>query len=227
MKKALLVLLLLPLIGASVLAPGSYTVPTGTTITVPTPVTPPPICTPPATLVNGVCTTPVTPPPATGTLWLYYNGVFSGAGDYNYGNAPFSFSYANPTSTALSGTKDCLATGDMAWQPRMPGDDLNTGPYNYITVSIRPTQVETFITGAEMIGDVAIPGSTGSFSIAQYGPNPIVVGAWNTYKIPLTAYGIKTGSGLHIYKVMFQHQAGPGVNLATDKTEFDNFGFTP
>jgi hypothetical protein len=160
---------------------------------------------------------PVVTPPAAGTFYIFNAGVATNGNlDYSYGNQPWSLSYG----------KTVLLKGDAAWQPRMPGDNLDTTPYTHLTVKIRPTQPSTFISGMEMIGDVPIPGSKpGGVNIMQYGPNPMVVGQWNTYVIPLSAYG--NLPGLDIYKCSFQHQAGPGVNLATDSTEFDALGFVP
>jgi len=147
-------------------------------------------------------------------FWLFKAGRFLGPGDYSYGSGRISYGHTT-----------VVVTGDEAWQPRMPNDDLNTDPYTYVTVSIKPTQVQTWISGMEMIGDVAIPGSTGPVDLSKYGPNPVVIGEWNTYKIPLTAYGIKQGSGLHVYKIMFQGQNVPSP--ATNKVEFDAVGFLP
>jgi len=97
-----------------------------------------------------------------------------------YGNQPWSLSYG----------KTVLLKGDAAWQPRMPNDNLSTKPFTKVTVKIRPTPPSTFISGMEMIGDVPIPGSKpGGVNIMQYGPNPMVIGQWNTYTIPLSAYG--------------------------------------
>lgn len=163
-------------------------------------------------------TPPVTPPvtpPAAGTFWLYKAGVFKGAGDYDYGSGSVTF-----------GPSSVIVLGDEAWQPRMPADDLNTDLYTAITVSIKPTQNQTWGIGAEMIGDVPIPGTPpGVVDIMKYGPNPAVLGQWNTYRIPLTAIGIKPGSGIHIYKIGFQGQNVPDPK--NNRQEFDAVGFVP
>ena len=166
--------------------------------------------------------TPAVTAPEPGTFWVYYKGKFNWAGDYDFGSGKVI--YDNRDTSALSGTKDVLASGDVGWQPYAPGNDFNTAGYNYVTVSIKPTQAgNTWITGAEMEGDKEIPGSHGAISIMPYGPNPAVVGQWNTYKIPLSAYSIKPG--LHIYKVMFLEQSSP--NKSDNKVYFDNLGFVP
>jgi hypothetical protein len=153
-------------------------------------------------------------PPASGAFWLYKAGKFAGAGDYSYGNGQITY-----------GPSSVIITGDEAWQPRMPNDDFNTGPYTYVTVSLKPTQKQTWISGMEMIGDVTIPGSTGPVDLSRYGPSPAAIGQWNVYKIPLTAFGIKAGSGLHVYKIMFQGQNVPGPS--SNKVEVDAVGFLP
>jgi hypothetical protein len=176
------------------------------------PATTSPVVTPP------VVTPPVVTPPAAGTFWVYYAGKFNWQGDYSFGSG--NVNYNNP----LSGTKDVLVSGDEGWQPYATNNDFNTTGYNYVTVSIRPTQAgNTWITGAEMIGDVTIPGSNGAFSIMKYGPNPAMPGQWNTYKIPLSAYSIT--SGMHIYKVMFLEQTS--ANKPGNEVEFNNLGFAP
>jgi hypothetical protein len=179
----------------------------------------------PGTTTPPVVTPPVVTPPAAGTLWVYYNGQFNWAGAYNFGNQPYTVAYDNPTSTALSGTKDVLVTGDVGWQPYAFGNDFPTGPYKTLTISIRPTQAgNTWVTGAEMVGDKNIPGGPVSPpSIMPYGPNPAVVGKWNTYNIPLTVLGIK--DGIHIYKFMVLEQSSS--DKAHNQVEFSNVGFVP
>lgn len=223
MKTLLALLLLLPLVA---LAQTTVTIP-ARVITIPQQVitipaqtlvvsttTPPVTCTAPQVLLNGVCTTPVTPP-ATGIFWLFNAGVFTGAGDcsgYSYGSGKVT---CGTTVTV---------TGDEGWQPRMPGDDFNATGYNFITVSIKPTQAgNTWITGAEMIGDIPFPGCPTAPSIMKYGPNPALVGVWNVYKIPLSAYCITPA--LHPYKVMFLEQSS--TNKAGNSVQFDQLGFVP
>jgi len=77
----------------------------------------------------------------------------------------------------------------------------------------------------EMIGDVPIPGSKpGGVNIMQYGPNPMVIGQWNTYTIPLSASAICRDWTSTKY---LSSTKRPGVNLATDSCEFDLFAFVP
>lgn len=193
------------LLSVGALAQTTFTTPDGATI-VYTPPAPPPVVTPP------VNPPPVNPPPVAGTFWLYKAGIFKGPGDYSYGSGRITY-----------GASSVIVTGDEAWQPRMPADDFNTTGFHYVTVSIKPTQKQTWITGMEMIGDVAIPGATGPVDIMPYGPNPAVIGQWNTYKIPIGKFG--NLPGLHVYKIMFQGQNVPSPS--TNKVEYDAVGFVP
>ena len=171
-----------------------------------------PTCTPPQTLSNGVCVDPA--PSTAGTFWLFKDGVFKGAGDYSWGSGKVAYGSV------------VTVTGDEGWQPRMPGDDFDATAYHYVTISIKPTQAgNTWITGAEMVGDVQFPGCENNPpNIMKYGPNPAVVGVWNTYKIPLTAYCIKAGQE-HLYKIMFAEQSS--TNKAGNSVQFNALGFVP
>jgi len=62
-------------------------------------------------------------------------------------------------------------------------------------------------------------------SILAYGPNPMVVGQWNTYNIPLTAYNSSTNgnvAGELVLKFGLQSQGAPGP----DTFYIANLGFT-
>jgi hypothetical protein len=203
--KSLFLLALFPLLAV---AQTTFTAPDGAKIVY----TPPPVV-PPVTDPPPVSGPPSNPPPVAGTFWLYKQGVFKGAGSYDFGSGHIVY---GPTTVT--------AVGDVGWQPRMPNDDFDTTGYHYITVSIRPTQAgNTWITGAEMIGDKGFPGCPNAPSIMKYGPNPAIVGQWNTYKIPLSAYCITPA--LHPYKIMFLEQSSS--NKSGNKVEYDAVGFVP
>lgn len=175
----------------------------------------------PVAVTPPVVTPPVVTPPATGnTFWLFHNGAFAPGypGDYSFGTGKIVF--PNP-AVGASGSVDVLDKGDEGWQPLFPGGNMDLTGYNWVLVSIKPTEVEAFESGMLAVGDIAVPGSTGAVNIMPYGPNPIVVGQWNRYKIPLKLYGtlpIKAA-----YKIMFLHQNSP--NASGDGTEFDSVGF--
>lgn len=189
--KLLFALLLLPLaaFGATTLAPGTYTVPS-------CPVTPPVICTPPQVMTNGVCAPPiVTTPPATGTYWVYHNGVFSWPGDYSF---VATINYKDTAGAPLSGPYDVaikVTSQWGAWQPfafGATGSAFDTSKYKYLIYSIKTTVAgQVIATGFDANNDVkdgnivvvAGPG------ITKYGPVP-VVGQWGSYKIPITDFGL-------------------------------------
>jgi hypothetical protein len=173
---------------------------------------------PAGTYTLAAATPPVTAP--ADALWLYHAGKMYGGppNDYSFGNQPFSVVYNHP-AVGASGPVDVLATGDVGWQPLWPNSHIDTTGYAFVTVSIKPTQVSGWISGMEAVGDIPIPGNKGTVNILQYGPNPPVVGQWNTYKIPLSAYG---NTPFDAYKIMFLQQNTP--NPGTNKTEFDAVG---
>jgi hypothetical protein len=200
--------LLLALAVGSVVAQTTFTAPDGAKIVyTPPPASPPPVTDPPP--ASGP---PANPPPVAGTFWLYKAGKFVGAGDYNFGSGK-----------VLYGASTVTVTGDEGWQPRMPGDDFDTTGYHWITVSIKPTQQQSWQSGMLMIGDQTIPGSHGAVDITPYGPKTLAIGQWNTYKIPIGQFG--NLPGLHVYKIMFLGQNVP--NKSTNKVEFDAVGFLP
>jgi len=122
--------------------------------------TPPVTCVAPQVLVNGICTIPVvTPPPAAGTFYIFNAGKFVGAGDCS--------GYSFGSGKVTCGTT-VTVSGDEGWQPRMPADDFNATGYNFVTVSIKPTQAgNTWVTGAEMVGDISFPGCANPPSIMK------------------------------------------------------------
>lgn len=178
------------------------------------------------------CPAPVTPPPVvvgsapTGTFWLFHNGAFTTGypGDYSFGSGKFQIF---TTGNAHSPPADILLSGDIGFQPMWPYSDLDLTGYKTITVAIKPTVKEFFQIGMLMIGDQPIPGSTGAVNLnnSKYGPNPMVIGQWNVYVVPLSAFGTMP---VHVYKFMVLHQNTPTPPGATgDSTEVDDIGVSP
>lgn len=176
---------------AALIAPMIQGAPTPTPVPTPTP-TPTP-----------------TPIPTPGVEWIFNGGVRDSAGDYSYGTGKVTYGAT------------VVVTGDEGWQPRMPNDDLDMKPYKYALVSIKPTQKHSWTTGMLQVGDVAIPGSHGAIDIAPYALKPVVLNAWNDFKIPLSVFGTMP---FHAYKIMFLAQNVPSP--ATNHQEFDRLGFS-
>lgn len=217
MKRLLLLTTLAALISAAAIAQTTVTIPSQV-ITIPQQVitipaqtlmvngtaTPPVTCAPPQVLTNGVCTTPVvTPPPADGTSWIFHGGLSSAWSDYSYGSGKVSYTAKDPQT----GETVISITGDEGLQPYVLSQDFDTTGYKFVLVSLKPLKAgQNWITGAEMKGDLPIPGGGLPPSITQY-CSAFVVGQYTVCKIPLSAYGITPG--LHILKVMFQQQQQP------------------
>ena len=163
----------------------------------------PSVTVPPVTTAPVTTAAPATAAPVAGTFWIYHSGKFKWGGDYSFGSGRVDYAAKDPQT----GEKVIGIYGDEGLQPYAPGNDFDTTKFNFVVVSVKPTVAgQNWLTGAEMAGDLPIPGGPGQMqSIMPYGPNPAVVGEWNTYKIPFSVYGIKPG--LHIYKFAFlQHQ---------------------
>lgn len=213
--KILLTLLLLPLtaLGATTLAPGTYTVAA-------CPVTPP-TCTPPQVLTNGVCTTPV--PPAGGTSWVYHNGTLYWGGDYSFGG--ITINYQDTQGMPLSGSFDISASLHGQWGGFLPFAggtvplwNFDDSPYTYLTFALKPTRVgQTAQVYFVKVGDVPVGIVVDPFS-GKYGPAP-QAGVWGTYKIPLAVLGVLKTS---VYKFAIQDQTGTSDNVFY----LDNIGFT-
>ena len=161
------------------------------------------------------------PPPTLGVFWLYHNGSDpAGELDYDYGSGSVTYDVPDPIG---SGGKCIAVKGDEGWQPRMPNDNFNTAGYEYLLISVYPTTPGYVGTvGAEMIGDKPIPGSTGMINFMQYG-NPVIVGQWNSYKIPLSAMSFPA-AGIDIYKLGVLDQ---NPDKTGDLVYYRDIGFSP
>ncbi|HWM70016.1 MAG TPA: hypothetical protein VNO35_25790 [Steroidobacteraceae bacterium] len=157
-----------------------------------------------------------------GTFWVYHGGKFRWGGDYSWGSGKVDYRGKDPQS----GERVIAIIGDEGLQPYATGNDFNTAGYNYVVVSLKPTvEGQNWTTGAEMEGDKPIPGGPGDMqSVMPYGPNPAEVGEWNTYKIPLSVYGIKPG--LHILKIGFLQKQKPAPDGQVNWYAKD-IGFSP
>jgi hypothetical protein len=190
---------------STVCAPTSLVVSaTAAPVTSTPPVTTPPVTTPPVT----------TPPVASGTSWVYYNGVFDWPGDFTYAATE---TYADTSGDPLSGPHDIKVVSSAwgGWLPYALNFSFDARPYTKLTFSLKPTRSDqTWQVYFVKVGDVPVGIS---LNVAKYGPAPIA-GHWATYTVPLSDLGV---AGTSIYKFAIQDQTGANGNT----WYVDNVGF--
>lgn len=165
---------------ATTLAPGTYTVAKCPA---------PPTCAAPNVLVNNVCAPPVvtTPPPASGTVWVYQNGVFSWAGDYSFG-ATINYTDTTGSPTGAYDLSVVTSQGGGGWQPFAQGKQFDTRAFTKLTYCVRPLAANFIIgTGFAAIDDVPDGNIINIGPGTSYGPTP-TYGAWGCYTIPLADF---------------------------------------
>ena len=190
------------------------------TTTPTTPVTPP-VVTPPTT--NPVTGSPITAP-------VYTNGVFAWAGDWS----GYTLNYAFPDKGVNGPGPVIQMPSTSQWQFWLPYPKTNSnGPaanginfpltgLSHFTIAIKPSQAGAqatmgFYTGSGTQDDVPA-GNSVTITSAAYGPANPVVGQWNVYTIPLSAFF--TTVPAWIYKFIIQQQG------TTPQTwEIDQVGF--
>jgi hypothetical protein len=187
---------------------------------------------------------PVTSPPATSSssvAWGYFNGTFNWGGDYSWN---VSLNYQDTSGEPLSGAHDLKVslTGQWGgWQPYMCSElgepltacvaqyDYPLAGFTYLTVSLKPTVAnQQWSAQFVAVGDTGIPcnyanpaNAGAGVNITAYGPAP-VAGQWGTYKIPLSAFCVGSGtSNANVYKFHIQDQTG----LSSNTWYVDNVGF--
>lgn len=164
---------------------------------------------------SGAVAPPPTPP-ASGTSWVYYNGVFNWPGDYSF-DAPAN--YADSSGSPLSGAYDIKVTSGAwgGWLPYAQNWSFNSAPYTKLTFALKPTATnQKWHVYFVKVGDIPV----GIYlDPANYGPAP-VAGQWATYTIPLSDLGVL---GTLIYKFCIQDQTG----LSNNSWYVDNVGFEP
>jgi hypothetical protein len=238
--KALLALLLLPLLasGATTLAPGSYALPNGTTLVIPA-LPPPPTCVPPQTLVNNLCTTPIvstTVPTSGATYWIYKNGVWAwgspGCTQANQcdWNSNATSSYQDTTGKPPNGTLDVMTQVTAAWgewQPHFDGATpatMDVSAYSTLVFLLKPTlsnqtwKLYTMAMTNAQGGDTALPAQYTIMDLTPYTypvPNtPAKAGVWQAYSVPLPVIGVGPGlpGGTKLYKLAWQDNEGLASN---------------
>jgi hypothetical protein len=156
-------------------------------------------------------------PPASGTSWVYYNGLFDWPGDYSFVAVP---NYSDTSGGPLSGAHDIKVTVTGAWGGWLPyaqNWNFNSAPYTKLTFALKPTVAnQQWSVYFVKVGDVPV----GIYlDVSKYGPAP-VVGQWNTYTVPLSDLGVL---GTAIYKFCIQDRTG----LSSNVWYVDNVGFVP
>ena len=156
-------------------------------------------------------------PPASGTSWVYYNGLFDWPGDYSFVAVP---TYNDTSGAPLSGAHDIKITITSAWGGWLPyaqNWNFNSAPYTKLTFALKPTVAnQQWSVYFVKVGDIPV----GIYlDVTKYGPAP-VVGQWNTYTVPLSDLGVL---GTAIYKFCIQDRTG----LSSNVWYVDNVGFVP
>jgi hypothetical protein len=168
-------------------------------------------------LVSATVTVNGSTPPATGTSWVYYNGLFDWPGDYSF---VAKADYHDKTGQPLSGKEDVKITLQGAyggWLPYAQNWSFNSAPYTKLTFALKPTVAnQQWSLYFVKVGDIPVGISV---DVTQYGPAP-VVGQWNTYTVPLAHLGVL---GTTIYKFAIQDKTG----LSNNTWYADNVGFVP
>jgi Carboxypeptidase regulatory-like domain len=156
-------------------------------------------------------------PPASGTSWVYYNGLFDWPGDYSFVAVP---NYTDTSGGPLSGASDIKITITSpygGWLPYAQNWNFNSAPYTKLTFALKPTVAnQQWSVYFVKVGDIPV----GIYlDVTKYGPAP-VVGQWNTYTVPLLDLGVL---GTAIYKFCIQDKTG----LSSNVWYVDNVGFAP
>jgi len=163
---------------------------------------------------------------ASGTSWVYYNGVFYWPGDWSWEAA---INYKDTAGAPIEGTYDIAVTitagSTGGWQPYINSSCqqnvslcFDTTPYKYLIFSLKPT-----VAGALWAAHFESAGDTPDGSVADISSYALTsgcpaVGQWCSYKIPLSAFALTDTT---ILKFSIQDQSGAAVFYV------DNVGFSP
>jgi Calx-beta domain/Putative Ig domain len=162
-----------------------------------------------------------------GVNWVYYNGAMSPNWPYDYSWSGLQVEYSDATGNPLTPPYDIKATGVVyaGWQPASLNWSFDVTGCNYLTFALKPTVAnQKWAIAFLYVGDIDTNIAIGTASNATYGPINPVVGQWNVYKIPLTAFFPGGVVPPNIYKFHIQDQTGNGG--ANNVWYIDNVGFT-
>jgi Calx-beta domain len=166
-------------------------------------------------------------PVASGTLWVYSNGVFNWGGDWSFAA---SANYKDAAGAPVDGPFDIAITGQQwgGWQPYVNANCQSnislcfaTTPYKYIFFSAKPTVAnQVFGVGFMSSGDTPDgPVLNDTSAYCSGGKNP-PVGQWETCKIPIAAFSLTDTT---VLKFWITDQTGLGSN----HYYLDDVGFSP
>jgi hypothetical protein len=125
--------------------------------------------------------------------WVYYNGTFNWAGDYDY---EASSNYSDTGGTPEDGSADIGVSvtspygGALPYAGKtVPEWDLEASSFNYLTIDMEPTvggdSWQIMVVDRIVAGDL-----TNSATVRTSSYGTATPGQWTTYKIPLADVGI-------------------------------------
>jgi hypothetical protein len=177
---------------------------------------------------SGVATPP---PPANGASWVYYQGKFDWAGDWN--SIPMDYSYG---SAGVNGGGPVIEMpGSQQYQYWLPypqhnfngpasnGTNFSTVGFTKFTIAFKPSQAGlqaqmNFYVASGATDDIVF-GNVVMITQAKYGPAVMTAGEWNVYTVPLTDFGL-AANGQWIYKFIVQQQGNTPQTVLIDQVGF-------
>lgn len=162
------------------------------------------------TLAPPVVVTPPPPTPpaaATGGDVVLTDGIlnklFGWVADWSFGVASVTYGATAPDGTKCLEIESNAAQGGGGWLPYfiIPGQSNAGGfpPLPFLNLTMQATRAgQTWVTGVDGTGDVALPGVPGSIPVNA---SPPAVNAWVTYKV---AMPIPAGDTIEKFEVADQ-----------------------
>jgi hypothetical protein len=163
----------------------------------------------------GGCPDAVVYEDAVGPGWL---------NDYSWGSP--TINYADTTGAPF-GTADIKFQDAGGYQPAGTTWAANVQGCNYLTFALKPTIANAKYHGQFLyVGDVAT-GIIIDYTGGQYGPANPVVGQWNIYKVPLSAFFPNGAVPSTVYKFNIQTMQDAYSGYPNgDLFYLDHVGFT-
>jgi Calx-beta domain len=158
--------------------------------------------------------------------WVYYNGAMTANWPFDYSWGGLISDYRDTSGTPLSGSYDIKVTTPIyaGWQPASLNWSFDVTGCNYLTFALKPTVAnQKWYAAFLYVGDIDTNIAVSVTGNAAYGPANPVVGQWNIYKIPLSAFFPNGVVPSTIYKFHIQDSTGNGG--ANNVWYIDNAGF--